>query len=78
MNKSQLNGINDMQENSQQENPGVWSSWRRLPRVSLSSRWDWQRARGGAQAGDQILVGLGSGNSKNQEQAQSRGAPSGS
>lgn len=47
MNKSQLSGRNDMQENSQQGNLGVWSSWRQLPRVSLSGRQDWQRARGG-------------------------------
>lgn len=46
--------------------------------MSLSRRWDWQRAIEGAQAGDQIPVGLGSRNSMNQEQAQSRGAPSGS
>lgn len=38
MNKSQQNVTNEVQEDSGQGNPGVWSSWRWLPRVSL----EWQ------------------------------------
>lgn len=53
MNKSQLSGTNEMQENSEQGNPGVWSSWGQLPRVSL----EWQAelgGGGGAWAGERL------------------------
>lgn len=76
MNKSQLSGTNETQENSEQGNPGIWSRWGQLPRVSL----EWQ-VELGVEAGHGLgstFLGLSTENSMNQEQAQSRGAPYGS
>lgn len=50
MNQSQLSGTDEMQENSEKGNPGVWSSWRRCQlkasTSSVTGQQDWQRPDG--------------------------------
>lgn len=76
MNQSQLSGTDEIRENSEKGNPGVWSSWRRLQlkasTSSVTGQQDWQRWDGENRLETTFPW---DGDSRSREQAQSRWAP---